>query len=309
MSTGLRTLSVIVVAMGSACRPAPVEPTSTPGDAAASEAPPSAGPLALDCGAEVRDAAALTDPGAILLVGEMHGTEEMPEIVGRIACHAARSPAAEVIVGLEMPSDNQPAVDAYLAGDGGDLTVAALLAAPHFASENKDGRNSAAMLGLIASVRAWRAAGADIEVVCFDAGPGVAKTAAERDAAMAKTLVAAHRERPEATLVTLSGNIHNRTVPGVPWDPAFVPMGVHLREAFPKLVSLDFRSAGGTFWACMGTPDGKSTCGVNQGRGEDRGPEPFVELHAARDDKGFDGVLYVGTTTASEPAAPVPAPR
>jgi hypothetical protein len=168
----------------------------------------------------------------------------------------------------------------------------------------KDGRSSQAMLQLLVSVRGWRSAGAPIEVVCFDAAPGVAKTAAERDAAMAKTLVAAHRARPGSTLVTLSGNIHNRTVPGVPWDAAYVPMGVHVREAFPQLVSLDFLSAGGTFWACMGTPGGEVRCGVAESKGEDRGSEPFVELHAARDDKGFDGVLYLGTTTASEPAVP-----
>jgi hypothetical protein len=306
MNTSSRMLSAIVIAMGCACRPAPAEPTSTPGDVAPDEAPSSVEPLALDCGPEVRVAAALTGPGAILLVGEMHGTTQMPEIVGRIACHAALGPEAEVILGLEMTSDNQPAVDAYLAGDGGDPAVAALLAAPHFASETKDGRNSAAMLELLASVRAWRAAGAPIEVVCFDAGPGIAATAAERDAAMAKTLVAALHERPGSTLVTLSGNVHNRTVPGVPWDAAFVPMGVHLREAFAKLVSLDFRSAGGTFWACMGEPGGEVRCGIAKMGGEDHGLDPFVEVHDAPDDKGFHGVLYVGPTTASEPAVPAP---
>jgi hypothetical protein len=237
----------------------------------------------------------------------MHGTTQVPELVGRIACHAARAPGAEVILGLEMTTDNQAAVDAYLASDGTDPDVAALLASPHFASDMKDGRSSQAMQKLLASVRGWRSAGASIEVVCFDAGPGVAKTAAERDAAMAKTLATVHRERPGSTLVTLSGNVHNRTVPGVPWDAAFVPMGAHLREAFPGLVSLDFRSAGGTFWACMGTPGGESRCGVSLGKGRGRGPQPFVELHDARDDKGFDGVLYAGTTTASEPAVPASA--
>lgn len=135
----------------------------------------------------------------------------------------------------------------------------------------------------------------------------MAKTAAERDAAMAQILVAAQRARPGSTLVTLSGNIHNRTVPGVPWDAAYVPMGVRVSEAFPKLVSLDIGSAGGAFWACMSQPGGESLCGIARVRGEDRGAEPFVELHAARDDKGFDGVLYVGTMTASEPAVPAPA--
>lgn len=298
----VQAMSIVVAIAG--CRPAPAsEPSVAPAD----QGPPPTTTPALDCGPEVRGAAALTGPGAVLLVGEMHGTTQVPEVVGRIACHAARAPEADVILGLELPSDNQPAVDAYLASDGGEPAVAALLAAPHFASETKDGRSSRAMLALLEAVRVWRAAGAPIAVVCFDVAAGETKTAAERDAGMARTLVATQRARAGSTLVTLSGNVHNRTKPGVPWDAAFVPMGVHVREAFPELVSLDFRSAGGTFWACMGTPSGESKCGVAEGRGSDRGAEPFVELHAARTDEGFDGVLYVGPMTASEPAVPASA--
>jgi len=308
MNAQARILAAIPLVTSWACGPSPASTSSTNpadvSDAAPDDgaAPPPATPLALDCGLEVRGAAALTGPGSVLLVGEMHGTTQVPELVGRIACHAARAPNAEVILGLEMTADNQPAVDAYLASDGAQPAMAALLAAPHFASEMKDGRSSQAMVQLLASLRRWRSDGAPLEVVCFDAGPGVAKTSAERDAAMAKTLAAVHRERPGSTLVTLSGNVHNRTIPGVPWDAAFVPMGVHMREAFPKLVSLDFHSAGGTFWACMGTPGGESKCGVAKSGGEDQGAEPFVELYSTRDDKGFDGALYVGTSTASEPA-------
>ena len=287
-----------------ACGHSPAGARSTPPDgtpAMAAQDSPSLG-----CGPEVRGTAALTGPDSVLLVGEMHGTTQVPELVGRIVCHAANAPKADVILGLEMAIENQPAVDAYLASDGTEAARAALLAAPHFASETKDGRSSQAMLQLIASVRGWRSAGAPVQILCFDPDPRVATTATERDAAMAKTLTAFHRERPGSTLVTLSGNVHNRTVPGVPWDETFVPMGAHLREAFPKLVSLDFRSAGGTFWVCMGSPGGESRCGVTQSEGEDRGSEPFAELHATRDDNGFDGVLYVGTTTASEPAVPLP---
>lgn len=302
----VRVQTMSILATIAACRPAPAsEPSVAPVD----QGPPATTAPAFDCGPEVRGAAALTGPGSVLLVGEMHGTTQVPEVVGRIACHAARAPEAEVILGLELPSDEQPAVDAYLASDGGEAAVASLLAAPHFASEMKDGRSSQAMQALLEAVRGWRAAGAPIEVLCFDVAANAAKTAAERDAGMARTLLAARRARAGSTLVTLSGNVHNRTVPGVPWDAAFVPMGVHVREAIPQLVSLDFRSAGGTFWACMGTPSGESQCGVAHSQGEDRGAEPFAELHAARDDKGFDGVLYVGPTTASEPAVPVSAAR
>jgi hypothetical protein len=301
MPTSTRASLLLAIA----CTPKAAPSTSEPGHdpVAPVAAPAPATPPPLDCGRDVRGAGGVSKPGSVLLVGEMHGTAQAPEVVGRIACHAAaRTPDIVVVLGLEITRDNQSAVDAYLASDGAAPAVTALLQSPHFASDMKDGRSSQGMLRLLESVRGWRAAGAVIEVVCFDAGPGVAETPAQRDAAMAKTLIAAHRARPGSTLVVLSGNIHNRTVPGVPWDAAYVPMGVHMREAFPQLVSLDFRSAGGTFWACVGEPGGEVRCGVAQSQGVDRGPDAFVDVYDARDDKGFDGVLYVGTTTASEPA-------
>lgn len=297
-------LAIVLLGLGCAPKPATTTATTTP---PAHEDPAPAPAPAVDCGPAVRSAAAIAGPGAVVLVGEMHGTVQVPEAVGRIACHAALRPEGLVILGLEIATNDQPAVDAYLASDGTEPAVAALLRASHFTSDMKDGRSSKAMQQLLESVRRWRAAGAPIEVVCFDAIPNSYTTSAERDATMAKNLVAAHGAHPGATLVVLSGNIHNRTVPGVPWDAKYVPMGVHLREAFPSLVSLDFRSAGGTFWACMGSPGGETRCGVAQSQGEDRGPSPFVERLDARDDKGFDGVLYVGTTSASEPAVPAPA--
>lgn len=284
------------VVLGIACAPKPAPTTHEPAGATPVTPPP------LDCGPAIQGAAAVTGPGTVLLVGEIHGTAQVPEAVGRIVCHAARRPGAEVILGLEITSDDQSTVDAYLASDGTDSAVTALMGAKHFARGMEDGRSSQAMLQLLASVRSWRAAGALIEVVCFDAGAGVAEAENQRDASMASTLVAAQRARPGATLVVLSGNLHNRTVPGTPWDPEHVPMGVHLREVFPQLVSLEFRSSGGRCWACMGSPDGEVRCGVNLVDGEDRGHEPFVE-RTARTEAGFDGVLYVGEVTASEPAS------
>lgn len=297
------TLQLVALALGCTPKPAagPTAPPEAAPEAAATDAPATA-PPALDCGPQIRGAAALVEPGAVLLVGEVHGTAQVPEAVGRIVCNAARPHGPGVILGLEITADDQPAVDAFLASDGEPQAVQALLSASHFASETKDGRNSQAMLALLESVRRWRIAGAPIEVLCFDAPMGSWTKSAERDAAMARTLVAAKRARPEATLVTLSGNIHNRTVPGVPWDAAFVPMGVHVHEAFADLVSLDFRSAGGSFWACLGQPDGTSRCGAAQAGGEDRGSSPLVERFDAPNEHGFHGVLYVGTITASEPA-------
>lgn len=301
-------LSCAAVANGCASDPSgraasadPAAPSATASGPVESTDPPNpAG--SLDCGSAVAHAETVARPGALLLVGEVHGTAQAPDAVGRIVCDAA-SRSGEVLLGLEIPGDNQPAVDAFLSSNGDDTALSRLRDAPHFSAETKDGRNSEAMLQLLGSIRAWRRAGASIDVVCFDAAEGTTDSATERDAVMAETIIAAKNAHPDALMVTLSGNIHNRTVDGVPWDETFVPMGAIVRAAFPEdTISLDFRSGGGTMWVCMGEP---MRCGTAKTQGRDRGGEPFVELHDERDELGFDGVLYVGPLTASPPAVAV----
>lgn len=256
----------------------------------------------LDCGDVVRGAEGLAGPGAVLLVGEMHGTKQMPALIGRIACHAALDAESEVTVGLEIPRSNQSAVDAYLRSDGAQEARASLLASSHFSGEWKDGRSSTAMVAVLESIRGWRASGASIDVLCFDADQGSYTTSMERDAAMASMLAAFHEASADRVLIVLSGNVHTRTRKGTPWDPEFIPMGMSLREVVPTLVALDFRSAGGSMWACMSSEDNEMNCGPAELRGSDRGDEAFVERFEEADDKGFDGIAYLGTATASEPA-------
>jgi hypothetical protein len=287
------------VAVG--CAPKAVAPSDAPETGSIESQQPNPSDDALECGPPVRGAEKIVRAGAVVLVGEMHGTEQVPATVGRLACNAAQQGTTTVVLGLEIGAENQPAVDAFLASDGGELAAAELLKASHFAFELKDGRNSQAMHGLLDAIRRWRSQGASIEAVCFDAAPGVATSASERDAAMARTLLDARQQHPAAVVLTLTGNIHNRTVRGAPWDKNYVPMGAHMREAFPETISLDFHSAGGTAWFCTGMSDDLE-CGAGELDGEDRGTEPFIELLEERNELGFDGLLYVGSTTASPPA-------
>ena len=67
------------------------------------------------------------DETLALAISQRHG---VPELVGRIACHAARRPQADVILGLEMSADNQPVIDAYFASDGAEAAVDALRQVP-----------------------------------------------------------------------------------------------------------------------------------------------------------------------------------
>jgi erythromycin esterase-like protein len=260
--------------------------------ACGSSAPPAApaAPVAApSCGAPIRGLETLRD-AELLLVGEMHGTEESPAFLARLLCERG---AAPTVLGLEMPASEQPALDAFLASDGGALAIRALVAGAHWQMADQDGRSSLAMLALVETARRARQQGRALDVVAFDIEP---PGGADRDARMAKNLLAARAAHPGAALIVLTGNIHASTVKGTPWDPDLVPMGAHLRSADAPVRSVDVRYAGGTAWVCM--MDGG--CGAAELTGRDRGPAPFVE--AITDRPGFDAIYYVGALTASPPA-------
>jgi len=49
-----------------------------------------------------------------------------------------------------------------------------------------------------------------------------------RDAGMAENILARAAKAPDALVLTLTGNLHNRLTRGLPWDESLVPAGVHV---------------------------------------------------------------------------------
>jgi hypothetical protein len=210
-------------------------------------------------------------PGGLVLFGEVHGTHEAPAFVAAAAAHAARH--GQVLVALELPADLQPAVDAFVLTE--DRTA---LDPAHPFWATRDGRAGEALVTLLIALARLRA-----RVLCFD---NSATSAEERDAGMARTITAAIT-RDAATLVSC-GNLHAETRP--PW------MGAHLRACFRDLISLDIAYDGGAAFVTTADGTGISSCGTTTGDTR-RG----VELHAMRDEHGFDGVYHVGPLTPSLP--------
>ena len=135
-------------------------------------------------------------PGAVLLLGEIHGTAQSPAFAGDAACRAARS-GLPVVVALEQPVAGQQRVDTFLASDGGEHARRALLAGPFWQSGYQDGRASQAMLELIERVGRLRRSGSPARVVLFDTG--AAQGGPARDRGMAERLaelVAEESRRP-----------------------------------------------------------------------------------------------------------------
>jgi hypothetical protein len=293
--SGHLLLFTTVIALG-ACRP-----TQSPASSQTS----------LECPA-VRGADAVLEAGAIVLLGEYHGTKEVPAFVGALACDAARR-GYPVVVGLEFSVDEQPAFARFLASDGGPAARQELLRGAAWRQPMQDGRRSEAMLSLLDTIRQLRAAHLPVEVFAFDVSFNEAETEDETGDAdadseaelfraysegMANNVLARIEGSPNAIFLVLAGRMHTRTARGVPWDPDHLPAGYYLRARKPGVISLEGEHAGGTAWVCT-----DERCGVHELDDEDRGPTTFIALHPAPDaDSGVDGIFYVGRVTASPPA-------
>ncbi|MEZ5332585.1 MAG: hypothetical protein R2991_11155 [Thermoanaerobaculia bacterium] len=250
-----------------------------------------------DC-AGVPGADALLVPGRVVMLGEMHGTQESPAFVADLVCRAVEEGLA-VRVGLEIAVEERPALAAFLDSAGSEADREALLSTPFWTRPYQDGRSSRAMAALLASLRALRAAGGAVTVFPFsheNAGAG-------RDAAMARTIAEAVDRDEKALTLTLSGNLHSRTGPGSPWDPGFEPMGYLLARERPDLdlVSLDVRYAGGEAWICTGAE--VSSCGARPLGGTLAESATCAVALAPEAAEGHDGSYCVGTLHASPPAA------
>jgi len=236
--------------------------------------------------------------GGVVLLGEMHGTEESPALLAGLACRAAEAGLA-VRVGLEVDVAEAAAVESFLGSGGEAPDVERLLAGPFWTRDYQDGRSSRAMAGLLADLGALRRSGRPVTVFPFSH-----ETAGtDRDAAMAGT-IAGHLTAAgdEAVTLVLTGNLHSRTRVGSPWDPAFEPMGYHLATGLPQreIVSLDVCHGGGSAWICTG--GSAADCGERSlGPSRAQGP-PGIRLGSGAEAEGHDGAYCVEALHASPPA-------
>ena len=242
----------------------------------------------------------LLEPGTVLLLGEIHGTEQAPAFVAGVAC-AALAKGLPVTVGLEIDRPEDAAFQAYLASDGGAEARRALLASPTWTREEQYGLGSRAMLGLVDRLRELAAGPGELRLVLIDRH----EPQDERDRAMAERLAEASEARPGDFVVVLTGNLHNRLTRGTPWNAELEPMGYQLVRLRPeaRIVSLDMAHPGGTAWVCF--PGPPRDCGVKELSGpEDATGRTGIELLDDAAGKPFSGRYFTGPITASEPALP-----
>ncbi|HEU0152702.1 MAG TPA: calcium-binding protein [Arenimonas sp.] len=186
----------------------------------------------------------------LILLGEMHGTREIPRLVAHlVTIYAAEGP---VLLGLEIPGSGQADLRRYLDSPGADADRAALLATPYWnvQGDQHDGRRSHDVLDLVEHVRLLRAQGRDVSLLAYDAEPGPRIDANARDRIMAARVRASFDALPRGRLLVLTGNVHAQRERPVYAPPQMqVPMGHWLRDKQPW--SVDIYAFSGAFWACF----------------------------------------------------------
>jgi hypothetical protein len=230
----------------------------------------------------------------------VHGTEETPAIFGDLVCAAAKS-GRPIVVGLEQFSFEQPAIEAFLASDGGAEAVRDLLQSPFWTRLRTypDGRTSRAMLALMQRLRNMRAGRKIQDVVAFvddSNSPAVAGTIDPQthERGMAGSLAAATKRYQNALILVLVGNAHGQKVARSSNGQSYQPMTALLPAG--QSISLLAIDKGGTGWNC--TSEG---CGPHpmSGMGNDKrdvvlGPAPIP---------GYDGVISTGAESHASPPA------
>jgi len=227
----------------------------------------------------------------LLLFGEMHGSVESPEVIGRIAC--ARALEGPTVVGLELPTKEQTAIESYLASDGSKASRARLLSGP-FWQQSKDGRSSMAMIDLIEYVRKLKQQDIPLTVFAFDAQTNIDTS---RDSAIAQSVRNFRAANPSLPIVALMGRVHASQAPIHRGDQLIITSGSLLQDLNPTSVLLGHPS--GTIWACM--PD----CDIHQvdsswGTAKQSGftnESPML---------GYSTTYVLPSITASPPAIDVP---
>lgn len=234
-----------------------------------------------------------------IVVGEAHGTVELPALFADIAC-SLTADGRPLLVGVEHGPANQAALDAYLASDGGEAARVALLRAP--AWDEAGGRGSLAMLELIERMRQLRAAGANVALVSFDHVLETPGTTELREQYMAAHLMAAAGRSPGARVLALTGLGHADKDGFASQQPPFRSMAQFLPAE--DTLTLSFVRTGGEALGCRGAP-GSLTCAPAPMTPREEPRARGVSLGDGR--SGFDGWASTGgTLTASTSARPAP---
>jgi hypothetical protein len=230
------------------------------------------------------EAALPTPRGQVVMLGEMHGSNETPSYFLDLVRRAARD--NPVTVGLELP----PATARLGCRGTGPRRLPA-----YWDDGNQDGRKSRAMRDLVCALRA-PPLGRRVRVVFLDDD----RRRAEFDAVAARRFARSFAPRRAVGLI-LTGSYHARNVAG--------SMAAHLRQSGLDVRTVIVSSPAVEVWACVGeAPCGVRNVAVNfcSAGAAARAETRWMAVLDAR--LPWDLCLSIPRLTASPPAAGAAAP-
>jgi hypothetical protein len=230
-----------------------------------------------------------------IVIGELHGTAETPAIFADAVCLTAEK-RGPVVVALEIPSSDQPAIEAFMTSDGGPAAQAEFFKARIWHT-GTDGRSSQAVFRLFDRLRQMHLRGRVDRVIAFQDDrpsrdpPGAGQGPYEQR--LAASVRAAGTKG--ATVVTLVGDSHaRRTETG--FGKPFMPMATHLPP--DQTLTLFADGNGGAAWNCTGPKP--TDCGAHELGAR---PEPAKRGAVLGPilEGAYDGLLNLGTATTASP--------
>jgi len=137
----------------------------------------------------------------LIMIGEMHGTNEPAKFVVQLANLLTKNKDS-VQIGLEIPTD---LMTKYIANQTDDN----IYASDFFANKSDDGRTSFAWAEIISKLNK----NAKARIFFYDTNEGECMTSEDRDSLMYLKIKKEIKLFPNWKTITLSGNIHNMILP------------------------------------------------------------------------------------------------
>ncbi len=248
--------------------------------------------------------------GRVLVIGEIHGTEQVPQFIQSLAC-LSLARGESVVIGLEQPADEQVRLNAYLQSDGdADARSALIEASPFWTSSSLDGRSSEAIFGIVEYAREQAGEGEPLAVAALDFSPehdsDLDADPARRDRAMSRRALVLADDFDR--VIALAGNIHARRTAATFGDRQTETIGsVSPPERFAFINTV---YGVGSVWNCRISDGGAPSCRV-YGRSNSpfSGDPRLIGASEIEEMSGrsfyadpYDYLVFLGEVRASPPA-------
>mgnify|MGYP000875777592 CR=1 FL=1 len=227
----------------------------------------------------------------VILLGEIHGSVEMPAFVGNLVCHFAKEKRA-VILGLEMPASMQAHFNEFMASQGTADDRERLLAAEFWTTAKDYGQASSAIFALVEQERSLKMSGYPVLLFAFDGSEershqkiSDSEKMIPRDFMMGVNIAMRALQYEHHQVVVLTGNLHAEKNSEDNRMPSYI-------EKFLPVFSARFMPAvGGEAWGCYGRSIETMKCGVRDLNTDTRDVAP-----------GYDAIIKMERLHAAPPA-------